>query len=75
MFTLRHQGANGISQIKRMRMCAGAEGRKVRTTSEWHSDMHCTASIPGSNPGLPLTVLVTLGQSLNVCVFISLSQY
>lgn len=75
MFTLRHQGVNGISQIQRMGRYAGAEGRRLRTRSEWHRDVHCTASIPSSNPGLSLTFLKTLGQSLNVRVFISLSQY
>lgn len=78
MFTLRNEDIVRIGQIKRMKMNAGAEGRVWRSGNkvrEWHSGVDCTANIPGSNPDLPLTFIVTLGKLLNFRASISLSLF
>lgn len=75
MFTLICEGAIGISQIKMRMMNARAEERvqkRENKVREPHSGVHRIASIPGLNPGLPLTFLITLGKSLNFCASISL---
>ena len=52
------------------------ESEGVRTRSEngeENSGMDGTADISGPNPGLPLTLPVTLGESLTFCPSICLS--